>query len=828
MPLWNPYIYCGSPQIANPSPGIFYLPNVFFVFFSYSKALALVQIFHQLIAFIAGFLLARLLGFSRSACIVVGLILALSGYFFTLPSNYTLPGTFCWGTLALYALAKISVERRAQAYGTALNLPVSKNKHAYLGYVVLATISAHLMLMAGRPEVYVPWFIMFGCLVLLMVLRFVHLDNYGSDDSLKFRLNIAFFQCLALGLAVLLSTPMMLPVYEWSKLSPRSGGLDFKQIFYWSCNWYDYLGMVFNQPLGDLQQPDLKYAYLVASRSAYYPFLPSAYIGPVALTLVFYGMADKSFSQRYYAFTAAVVAILLAMGSNGPLSVLLVKSVPFFAVLRYPVKLLVFVIFFLAILAGRGLHFIAAGKTSKVAAGLTLGFWSLATVCGATMMILPQYWQYLFSAAPPAFFRVLGQPLLATSIIGLLLAAVIAFRYRLKLVDSQSITLIIIAALVGSMAVPAFQTRQKTVADGYFEKEGLLVGKLKALVAAEKPVKSQSSNAVPVLQPRLVTVYFDPIKVPAGYSYTSTVNGDRYMQYCRELLLPNTNIDRHWPLTYGYESAETKDYRTTFLNTLHCSNIDIKNSEDEALARFCKITSTVYLASQIVGVDKKGPVRLLNSRWFKKLDEDTVNNLRLYKVNESLPRAYLASGWIKCEQKQVISRIFDGPDLPGRVTMIEPKEVLKPDKSDDDMKVDSGIAAGEAALPSLDSYKAGATDQSAQSNGTKGSSAIVSILQDQPEHVALSVNCAEDSLVVLNDRYYPGWKALIDSVPATIYRANGFMRAVYVTKGKHLVEFDYAPDSLRYGVYLAALAFSVTLLLATIYLWIPLRRLFRI
>ncbi len=823
MPLWNPYIYCGSPQIANPSPGIFYFPNLFFLFLSYSKALALIQMFHQLVAFAAGFLLARLLNFSRAAGVVVGLVLALSGYFFTLPSNYTLPGTFCWGALALYALAKISVERRAHAHGGNLGLPVTENKYAYLGYVVLATFSVHLMLMAGRPEIYVPFFIMFVCMVLLMVLKFVHLDNFDGQDSLRFRWSTAFFQCLAIGLAVLLSTPMMLPVYEWSKLSPRSGGLDFKQIFYWSCNWYDYLGMVFNQPLGDLQQPDLKFAHLVASRSAYYPFLPSAYIGPVALTLVFYGMADKTFVQRYYAFSAAVVAILLSMGSYGPLSSFLVKSVPFFAVLRYPVKLLIFVIFFMAIVAGRGLHFIAAGKTSKVAAGLTIGFWSLATACGAIMLVMPQYWSYLFTAAPPAFFRVLGQPLLITSLIGLLLSAVIAFRYRLKLNDSQSITLIIIAALIGSMAVPAFQSRQKTVAPGYFEKDGLLVGKLKAFVAAEQKNKPAPSNAA-VLPPRAVTVYFDPIKVPAEYAHAGTVNGERYMQYCRELLLPNTNIDRHWPLTYGYESAETKDYRTTFLNTLHCSHIDIENSEDESLARFCKITSTVYLASQIVGVDQKGPVRLLNPRWFNKIEEDKANNLRLYRVNESLPRAYLASGWIKCEQKQVISRIFDGPDWPARLTLIEPTETIKPDKNADDVRFDSGIAPGEAVLPSAISCDADAGTQ----NVNLADFSNVSFLQDQAEHVALSVNCPADSLVVLNDRYYPGWRATIDSVPATIYRANGFMRAVYVTKGKHLIEFDYLPDSLRYGFYLAAFALTIVCVLLGFFLWVPVRRLLRI
>ncbi|MBA4077703.1 MAG: hypothetical protein C0508_21930, partial [Cyanobacteria bacterium PR.023] len=103
----------------------------------------------------------------------------------------------------------------------------------------------------------------------------------------------------------------------------------------------------------------------------------------------------------------------------------------------------------------------------------------------------------------------------------------------------------------------------------------------------------------------------------------------------------------------------------------------------------------------------------------------------------------------------------------------------------------------------------------------------VTILQDQNEHVALSVQCDKDSLVVLNDRFYPGWKAKVDSVPATIYRANGFMRSVYVTKGSHLVEFDYRPDCLRFGLYLAALAIFVTLVLSLVSLAKPAKAVFR-
>jgi hypothetical protein len=827
-PLWNPYIYCGSPQLANPSPGMFYFPNFLFVAFSYSTALALIQFFHQLVAFAGSYLFSRMLRFSVASSAFVGLTIALSGYFFSLPANYTLPATFAWGVVALYSLA--SVAQR-------LN---------WLAYVVLSIFAVHWMLMAGRPEIYVPFFVMFAFLILLMVLKLFKLPSeelpygdLGSDlnsdlnsaGKISGRIKIAFWQSLAIGLGILMSMAMLLPVYEWSKLSPRASGLDLNQVFNWSCNWYDYLCLAFSQPLGDLQQPHTLFGGAVASRDGYYPFLPSAYIGPIVVTLVFFGLADKTFKYRFYALGAAVVAVLLSLGKHGPVSALLLKALPFLSILRYPVKLLIFVILFLAILAGRGLHSLEEGQRNKVAIILSLSFWSLAAAIATTFSFAPDWVHSVLPRFTSAFYKALGHPMIFTALIGLIFSLFIAFSNKLKIADRQAMALIVVAALIGSLIVPAFQYRQKTALPGYFEYEGVLLKKLKLL----REEKGQPL----ILPPRLLTVYFDPLKMPRLYQaglQRECINGEAYMQYCREMLLPNVCIDWHQPVTFGYESAETKDYRATFLKFLHRSSIDKKGASDDELARFCKITSTRYVASSIIGSGKKGPTRLLSKRWFKLLDEEPDYNLRLYEVVETLPRAFVASSWVKRNQEEILSSFLKGPSLPGAGVYIEEDQKLPPasdwfanfdgangyasaddSASNAELRKLNGIASGEQKLPS----------SSSESEPGEGSANKVTFLQDQNEHVALSVQCDKDSMVVLNDRFYPGWKAKIDSVPATIYRANGFMRSVYVTKGSHLVEFDFRPDSLRFGIYLAALATLTTLVFAMVSLAKPAKSLFR-
>jgi hypothetical protein len=332
-------------------------------------------------------------------------------------------------------------------------------------------------------------------LILLMVLKLFKLPSeelpygdLGSDlnsdlnsaGKISGRIKIAFWQSLAIGLGILMSMAMLLPVYEWSKLSPRASGLDLNQVFNWSCNWYDYLCLAFSQPLGDLQQPHTLFGGAVASRDGYYPFLPSAYIGPIVVTLVFFGLADKTFKYRFYALGAAVVAVLLSLGKHGPVSALLLKALPFLSILRYPVKLLIFVILFLAILAGRGLHSLEEGQRNKVAIILSLSFWSLAAAIATTFSFAPDWVHSVLPRFTSAFYKALGHPMIFTALIGLIFSLFIVFSNKLKIADRQAMSLIVVAALIGSLIVPAFQYRQKTALPGYFEYEGVLL-KLKLL-----------------------------------------------------------------------------------------------------------------------------------------------------------------------------------------------------------------------------------------------------------------------------------------------------------------------------------------------------------
>lgn len=69
--------------------------------------------------------------------------------------------------------------------------------------------------------------------------------------------------------------------------------------------------------------------------------------------------------------------------------------------------------------------------------------------------------------------------------------------------------------------------------------------------------------------------------------------------------------------------------------------------------------------------------------------------------------------------------------------------------------------------------------------------------------VRLEVQADGPGLVVLTDRFYPGWHATVDGSPRPVLRANGFFRAVAVPEGGHEIEFEFAPASVRIGAWIS-------------------------
>ena len=89
----------------------------------------------------------------------------------------------------------------------------------------------------------------------------------------------------------------------------------------------------------------------------------------------------------------------------------------------------------------------------------------------------------------------------------------------------------------------------------------------------------------------------------------------------------------------------------------------------------------------------------------------------------------------------------------------------------------------------------------------------VRITKYSQNKVVIEDDFEADGIVVLSDVNYPSWKAYVDGKETKIYNANYIMKAVYVDKGNHKIEFTYMPLYYKTGLYLSGFSVIVVLLL---------------
>jgi hypothetical protein len=83
--------------------------------------------------------------------------------------------------------------------------------------------------------------------------------------------------------------------------------------------------------------------------------------------------------------------------------------------------------------------------------------------------------------------------------------------------------------------------------------------------------------------------------------------------------------------------------------------------------------------------------------------------------------------------------------------------------------------------------------------GTPGS---VSTKKYSNEKIELEAQVSGNALLVLSEKYYKGWQARVDGKSTDIYPVNHVLRGVYLTPGRHTVEFVFDPLPFKVGKWL--------------------------
>jgi hypothetical protein len=158
------------------------------------------------------------------------------------------------------------------------------------------------------------------------------------------------------------------------------------------------------------------------------------------------------------------------------------------------------------------------------------------------------------------------------------------------------------------------------------------------------------------------------------------------------------------------------------------------------------------------------------------------NTIKLYKNRKPVLRAWLVKDFKVMDSKAILLRMTSRDFHPGKEVLVEEEP--------------KWVNPSHALFNPLTSPLVKGGGRGITKRGLRGN---VDLISERNNRLQLLIKTTEDSLLVLNDTYYPGWKAFVDGKETKIYRGDYTFRAVPLNTGEHRVEFVYDPLSFKLG-----------------------------
>jgi hypothetical protein len=95
----------------------------------------------------------------------------------------------------------------------------------------------------------------------------------------------------------------------------------------------------------------------------------------------------------------------------------------------------------------------------------------------------------------------------------------------------------------------------------------------------------------------------------------------------------------------------------------------------------------------------------------------------------------------------------------------------------------------------------------------------IQVVHRTPGSMSLNVSAPADSLLMLSEIYYPGWRAAVDGQIVPIVRADYILRGVPIAAGEHYVEVFYQPVTLIWGAVISGVT-CAALVAAGSWIWL--------
>ena len=351
IPLWNPFVFSGTPFLANPTASVFYPTTLLFLIFPTPNLFGFLFCIDILLSGIFTYIYCRSIKLGIFSSLISSLSFMFSGILITLfiPGHLVVLDTIIWFPLLLFLVNKII---KKQKFPTI----------ALLGIVISLTI------FAGHTQLSF-YSLSFVSFYLLFMLLFNIFSSHAFKPSLKIVVSFLLSALIGLGISAI----QLFPSLEFASLSSRAMGVSFEFASSFSIHPYQLLTIIFPHFFGD---------NLIFWGKANFP-ASSIYIGITPLFFVPFSFMKKN---KYILFFVllSIFTFIYATGEHMQLFTILYSVFPGLNSFRVPSRTLYFFVFSLSILAGLGvqnfldialLNFTSLRKSAlKMAAGVIFLF----------------------------------------------------------------------------------------------------------------------------------------------------------------------------------------------------------------------------------------------------------------------------------------------------------------------------------------------------------------------------------------------------------------------------------------------------------------------
>lgn len=331
-PLWNPYIFAGTPLLASIYPGALYPPNWLFALFSPGVAMNLAVLTTYHLALIGTYLYARRIGCNRLGALIAGTAFTFGGYLLAHMGHTSRIAAAVWLPWILLAIE-------------------TTYQHARWRWVWLGALFIALQLFAGEPQMTLYTGLLSAAYCLFTLLARLRQERW------RFAVMIGVMAVSG----ALLSAVQLFPERELLAQGERATiNYDFFSAF--SFPPRQMLTLIFPYFFGGAAKAPYSYSWWGQGS----PGETCGYIGLLTLLLGLVALCARTRLAGFWA-GCAVGALLLAFGSYLPFGINhLLHHLPVFNLFRASARHLFEFTFCLSILAGLGTTYISSQKPELV------------------------------------------------------------------------------------------------------------------------------------------------------------------------------------------------------------------------------------------------------------------------------------------------------------------------------------------------------------------------------------------------------------------------------------------------------------------------------